>query len=104
MLTIFIYPEKSQPAFGLVAIEALLQGTPVIASKAGALEEVVSDKVGILFERDNSESLKNIILEFLESSEKLRSLDTRSYVTQNFSYDKMIDNTTDVYFELDKKV
>jgi glycosyltransferase involved in cell wall biosynthesis len=44
--------------FGLVAIEAFACGTPVIASRSGAMQEVVEDaKTGVHFEPGNAEDL-----------------------------------------------
>ena len=44
----FILPSLSE-GFGLPAVEAMACGTPVIASNAGALEEVISD-AGLMFD------------------------------------------------------
>ncbi len=48
--------------FSLVAAEALTAGKPVIASRAGALGELISDRVnGFLFSPGNSTELANLI-------------------------------------------
>ncbi|MDD8057633.1 glycosyltransferase family 4 protein [Shewanella metallivivens] len=48
--------------FGLVAIEAMAHGVPVIASNRGALPEIVTNDIGSIFELDNfSASLKESI-------------------------------------------
>jgi len=44
--------------FGLVAIEAFACGTPVIASRSGAMQELVADgNTGLHFEPNNAEDL-----------------------------------------------
>ena len=44
---------KNEP-FGLVSIESMMNGTPVIAHKSGGpLETVIENKTGFLYERDN---------------------------------------------------
>ena len=49
-------------AFGLVAIEAMKYGKPIIASKRGALPELVKDDVnGWTFEMDNEYALLGIL-------------------------------------------
>ena len=45
-------------SFGLVALEAMAMGTPVIASKVGGLAHLVQDgETGYLVERGNSQRL-----------------------------------------------
>lgn len=57
-----VVPSVSYETFGLVAIESLSVGTPVIASNVGALPEVVLDgNNGFLFERGNSKSLASAV-------------------------------------------
>lgn len=52
----FIFPGKDD--FGIVAVEALAAGTPVVAYKAGgALDYVEDGKNGVFFSEQNSESL-----------------------------------------------
>ena len=51
--------------FGIVPVEAMASGRPVIAyKKGGALDTVVDNKTGVFFEEQTVESLKNAILKF----------------------------------------
>jgi len=53
----FIFPGMED--FGIVAVEAMAAGTPVIAyKKGGALDFVVDGKTGVFFEKQNVKSLK----------------------------------------------
>ena len=60
-----IVPSRWPEPFGRVALEALMLGTPVIASRRGGLTEIVSDgKTGILVEptvKDLAGALRSII-------------------------------------------
>jgi glycosyltransferase involved in cell wall biosynthesis len=45
---LFVNPEWSQPAFGLVSLEALGWGLPVLGTRTGATPEIITDDVGWL--------------------------------------------------------
>lgn len=47
--------------FGLVGIESILSGTPVVFSENIACTEVIRDNAGLFFNRDNPEELKAAI-------------------------------------------
>lgn len=54
-------------AFGLVLLESLAAGTPVVAARSGACPELVPDRrVGRLFEPDDADALAAAMLEALE--------------------------------------
>lgn len=60
-----VFPSRYE-SFGLVPLEAFVHGVPVIASRAGAIPEVVSDEeCGLLFEAGNSESLATCVTRLL---------------------------------------
>lgn len=53
-----VFPSKWYETFGRVAVEAFAKGTPVIASKIGAIAEIVSSgETGLLFEAGNASDL-----------------------------------------------
>lgn len=59
----FIFP--SEEDFGIVQVEAMASGRPVIAYRAGgALEIVVENKTGLFFDEQTPESLKQTLEKF----------------------------------------
>ena len=50
-----IFPVCWPEPFGLVVAEALMSGTPVLATRRGSLSELVSQNVGMLFDSDRDE-------------------------------------------------
>ena len=58
-------------AFGLVIVESLAAGTPVVATRDGAIPEIIDDPaVGRLFDRDDAGDLAERLLEVIELAEK----------------------------------
>ncbi len=61
-----IFPAEED--FGLVPVEAQASGTPVIAfSKGGAVETVIDQKTGVLFDSQSESSLSDAISKFDDS-------------------------------------
>ena len=70
--------------FGVVLVEAMTVGLPVIATKCGGPESIVLPETGILIETNNSTELytamKNIIDKYDEfDSIKIREIALKSY-------------------------
>lgn len=63
----FIFPGVDD--FGIVAVEALAAGTPVIAYKdGGALDYIKPGKTGLFFEPQTAEALQNVLQKFNPAS------------------------------------
>jgi len=66
--SVFIFPSVWQEPFGLVLIEAMASGTPVVAYNTGAVPEIVVDgENGFLVERGNIEQLNMRVLQLLRN-------------------------------------
>lgn len=64
-----IFPQEED--FGIVALESMISGKPVIAYRAGgALEAVKENFTGLFFDRQNVESLIEVVNDFEEKSRK----------------------------------
>ncbi|WP_092999017.1 glycosyltransferase [Thiohalomonas denitrificans] len=69
---IAVVPSTEPEPFGMVALEAMASGRPVVAANHGGLAEiVVPDKTGLLFEPNNPRSLADAI-ETLADNKTLR--------------------------------
>lgn len=83
----FIFPSE-QEDFGIVPVEAMAVGTPVIALKQGGVKETVIDgKTGLFFEERTAESLIKAVKRF----EKMR-FDLKDCITnaKRFSKEKFV--------------
>lgn len=70
-----VQPSRAE-GFGLTVVEAMACGTPVLASKAGSLPEVVAD-AGLLFDPNDSRKLAQLLLRILSDNELKRELSAR---------------------------
>lgn len=101
---VFVYPELTKPAFGLVAGQAMTHGTPVIGANHGAIPEVIAD-AGLLCKPADADDLRDQIQYFLSHDEIwpiLRSK-ARQRVMEFFSVDNMVKETLKVYWQQIKK-
>ncbi|WP_040337347.1 glycosyltransferase family 4 protein [Candidatus Blastococcus massiliensis] len=62
---VVLVPSRVEP-FGLVAVEALLLGRPVVASRVGGLQEIIEDgRTGLLVDPDDPRALADAIIRLL---------------------------------------
>ncbi len=72
-----IVPSRRE-AYGLVALEGMAIGTPLIASRAGGLAELVSHDCALTFEAGNVKQLSEVLMIALSNPSLLRSLAARA--------------------------
>lgn len=78
-----LFPTKLNEAFGLVMVEALLSGTPVIASRKGACPEVIGPSVGFV-----CQELDDYIAA-VERLGEIRPEACRAFALERFHYHRM---------------
>jgi glycosyltransferase involved in cell wall biosynthesis len=72
---VLVFPSECYETFGRVVIESYSKGTPVIASRLGAVEELVEvGRTGFLFEPGNAASLADRLRVFLAMGEAERAV------------------------------
>lgn len=90
----FLMPAKWEEPFGLVVIEAMACGTPVIAYNRGALPEIIDNgKTGFIVKNDSIPAM-------VEAAGKLDSIDRqncRHFVENNFSLKQMTEKYLTLY-------
>jgi glycosyltransferase involved in cell wall biosynthesis len=87
-------PIRWPEPFGLVMIEALASGTPVVALKAGAAPEIVEDGLTGFICTDRGQ-----LLAAIDRLDELSRQDCRAAVTGYFSSERMVSEHLDLYEE-----
>jgi glycosyltransferase involved in cell wall biosynthesis len=94
---IFVLPSLKE-SFGIVQIEAMACGKPVVAARNGGSEEIViEDKLGILVEPKDPEGLLRAILEALEAEWDAGYI--REYA-KRFTWERIAERMVGVYEEV----
>jgi len=95
----FLMPIKWEEPFGLVAIEAMACGTPVIAYDRGALPEIISaGSDGFIVKPNEVEGLIKAAKKIIEIDRKK----CREKVEKHFTLEKMVDEYLNYYKEIMK--
>lgn len=90
-----VSPLNWQEPFGLVAIEALATGTPVLTTKKGAMPEIIEHgKTGFL-----GNSYLDLIKYFSQVS-KVKRIDCRKACEEKFDKERMIDEYEKVFLKV----
>jgi glycosyltransferase involved in cell wall biosynthesis len=90
-------------AFGLVLVEALYLGTPVLTTRVGGIPEIVDDGVdGVLVGPGDPEALSGALVSLLEDDNRRVRLAGRGSlkVVERFSFEKMVRAYEAVYDSL----
>lgn len=96
---VLVLPSREE-GFGLVLLEAMNAGVPVVATRVGGIVEIVEDGYnGILIEPGNPEQLAGGIIRALESEELRESLINNGRKTaEKFGWESM-SNAVDAIYE-----
>ena len=88
---------SKREAFGLVAIEAMMCGAPLIASDHGALPEFVTEDVGILVDADKPKDIADAINTVLKGDKVFDRDHVAQKISGIFSQDAIIHEFENVY-------
>ncbi|MDK2899441.1 MAG: hypothetical protein PWQ10_628 [Patescibacteria group bacterium] len=98
-----IIPSLFEEPFGMVMIESLACGTPIIGLNSGAIPEIINNKNGILVKKSES---KELVIEGLNKAikdiNKINRLDCRKDFENRFTLEQMCRNYASTYKQLAK--
>jgi len=92
-----VVPSRSE-AFGIVAIEAIACGTPVVASRVGGLPSIINNEVGLTFDVENYAELAEKIM-FILKRKYFNSETLAHYAKENYSQDNFTEQLSNLYKE-----
>jgi len=101
VLDLYIAPQRWE-GFGLTPLEAMACGVPVIATKVGAFEQILTPQTGALIETNDTGAMAQATLKVLSDKTALAEMGhaARAHVTQNFSIEREAQALVDVYQRL----
>ena len=91
-----VLPSRAE-SFGMVLVEALACGTPVVATRCGGPEEIVNDQVGVLVPPEDPEALARGIEHVLEHGADYDPARLRAHALENFGLDSVGRRLKDLY-------
>lgn len=99
---VFAMPSR-QEAFGLVAVEALACGLPVVCSEIGGMKDFINKNVGKLIKSEDEKKLANALLYVIHNKHKYNKEDLSMYAKDNFAQEKTINKLMQLYNEVINK-
>jgi glycosyltransferase involved in cell wall biosynthesis len=93
-----VIPSQVSESFSLAAVEAFAAGRPVIATRRGALQELVDDHVGWLV--DSPSDLAQLLRSVSDEELHRRGARARTRYLEAFTIDRSIDSLLDIYTQV----
>lgn len=100
-----VFPSLYEP-FGIVALEGMVAGIPVVVSEAGGLNEIVANRVnGMKFTTGRSDLLAECIVELFGDQKLVKDITENAWntITEKYRWRDIARKTCEVYGEIIRK-
>lgn len=95
---LLVLPSRRE-SFGAVLVESLAAGTPVVATRCGGPEDIVTDDVGVLVAPEDEVALAEGIDHVLQNRSAYDAARLRQYALERFSWQRVVTETVKLYRE-----
>ncbi|WP_027631813.1 glycosyltransferase [Clostridium hydrogeniformans] len=97
---VFVLPSRYE-TFGVVLIEALSTGIPVIATRCGGPEDIIQyDGLGEIINVDDKEALSRSMMYVYKNYDKYNQNEIRKFIINNYSQDSITRKNINIYNEV----
>jgi glycosyltransferase involved in cell wall biosynthesis len=93
---VLVLPSRAE-SLGMVLVEALACGTPVVATRCGGPEDIVTDRVGELVAPEDPSALAMAIGRVLDREGWYDPAELRAHALRQFGIDGVIERIVDLY-------
>jgi len=101
-LTFYTAIEES---YGLIPLESMLNGTPVIAFEGGPSETILDGKTGYIIKTNDLNDFAQKAIKLIENKELIKEFSIRGkeYIISNFNMEKSISSLEEIFQNIIKK-
>ncbi len=102
--TLTLYTAKDE-AYGLIPLESMKNGTPVIAFEGGPSETIIDNKTGFIIKKDDINSFAKNALKLIYDKKlhEYFSKNARIHVKENFSFEKSFKILENIFNKISQK-
>ena len=98
----FVLPTRYE-AFGVVLIEAMATGLPLIATRSGGPDSIVTKDNGLLIERENADDLAEAMQEMMKNISAYSAKEIRTQCLRNYGDSSVMEQYSQLFLHLLKE-
>lgn len=95
---VVVLPSRAE-SFGAVLVEALASGTPVVATRCGGPEDIVTEDVGMLIATEDAHALADALAAVLQKLDRYEPEALREHAVRHFAWSGVVQQVHGVYLQ-----